>query len=573
MNIERVSAVPAIMVAAMAMSAPAVAQTASQLTPPSFAPQVRQLPEGGVAVEAAPGLETPPGADALTVTLKEVTVEGGRAELEAQSRALAAPLAGHPIKVSDLFAAARAIQGLYARAGYVLARVTVPAQTLNDGTSARLVVLDGFIERIDIRAVPKAIRGRVEALLAPLNGKRGVTLGEIERALVLAGELPGTQLRSALEAGKEPGGTVLTIEAYHQSVTAQLTIDNGLGHSLGHVSAGLGVQLNSVAGLGEQIYLFANGYPGGGYLTGHPRNRALAGGILLPLTPDGLVLNLEAVNTRATPEAMVGALGTTSRFERYSARLRYAVARRRAYTLDAEIGFDLQEDRQDLISPIVAPFSLDRLRILRVKAGGTWFTPWNGTLRADATASFGLAGLGARTAADATFLQPLSREGADADFQRLEAQLTYRQPFGPHLGASIAFDGQTSFGNPLLVSEQLGLAQSSGLSTFDAGSIQGDSGYVARGEVISPWGFRLGPDSVSIAPYAFGAIGTAHLEMPTALERANVTGKSYGLGIRLGAATPASFRGASLTLEWGRRERNDGSPAGNRFTATAAIQL
>ena len=102
--------------------------------------------------------------------------------------------------------------------------------------------------------------------------------------------------------------------------------------------------------------------------------------------------------------------------------------------------------------------------------------------------------------------------------------------------------GQTSFGQPLARSEQIGLAGSTALSTFDTGLIQGDAGYVVRGETQFPFataftlpfgvsslpaqqgsGLPPGdttPGAMVLTPYAFGAFGQVFLEKPSALENA-----------------------------------------------------
>ncbi|MFX7764146.1 hypothetical protein ABTK05_21030, partial [Acinetobacter baumannii] len=77
-------------------------------------------------------------------------------------------------------------------------------------------------------------------------------------------DTPGTILRSTLTAGGTPGASVLVVEAKHRIVTGQLTIDNTLSSALGRVNSGIGVELNSAAGAGEQLYLRASGYPNGG---------------------------------------------------------------------------------------------------------------------------------------------------------------------------------------------------------------------------------------------------------------------------------------------------------------------
>ena len=64
----------------------------------------------------------------------------------------------------------------YAAAGYVLVRVVLPPQQLLNGARLKLVVVDGFIERIETRDVPERVRHRITTLVGPLTGRRGLTL-------------------------------------------------------------------------------------------------------------------------------------------------------------------------------------------------------------------------------------------------------------------------------------------------------------------------------------------------------------------------------------------------------------
>src|SRR5690606_36883149 len=78
--------------------------------------------------------------------------------------------------------------------------------------------------------------------------------------------------------------------------------------------------------------------------------------------------------------------------------------------------------------------SQDRLRVLRVGADLSWSGPGDALITAGVTGSLGINGLGARSAAIAALsLTPLSRQGADADFHKLEVDLGYRQPIAEHL--------------------------------------------------------------------------------------------------------------------------------------------
>lgn len=453
--------------------------------------------------------------------------------------------------------------------------MVLPPQKLANGARLRLVVVNGFVERVDTQNLPIEVRGRIESVLAPLIGRAGVTLPEIERLLLLAGDTPGTALRSTLTPGAAEGATVLVVEARYRPVAGLFTADNTLSRALGRYTLGTGLDVNSAFGFGEQSYFRANGYPNGGnrgFFERYPRNRALAGGVIVPLGTDGLTFNLEGTSARATPLPVSG-VGFTSLFERLAARIRYPVIRSRDLTVNVEAAFDAQEERLSLLAPIRAPISLDQLRIVRAGADALWLTPTGAVATGRLTASFGIDGLGARTIRDATPTLPLSRFGADAEFQKLDLTAGISQPVAEHLTVDVRARGQTSFGQALLRSEQIGIATLTGLSAFDAGTLQGDAGYVVRGELQVPFTFAVEGGAVVLSPYLFGAGGQVFLAIPTALERPSIKAASYGSGLRLAGAPEAGFSGASVTVEYGRQARNDGVREGDRFTFAAAIQF
>jgi len=554
----------------------AQAQTASQITPPSFRPNLER--PGGFALTGAAGLATPTGAEKLFVKLSAIQIKGGTPELAAATAELERRLVGRSVSGAEVFAAARDLEAAYAKAGYVLVRVVLPPQHLVDGARLKLTVVDGFIERVELKDVPERVRHRVAGLIEPLVGRRGVTLTEIERRVLLAGDTPGVVLRSTLAPGTAVGATVLAIGATYQPVSAILTFDNSMSQALGRTTMGAGVDFNSVAGFGELVYLRANGHPEGGangYFDRYPTNRGLAAGFIVPLWVDGLTFNAEGTDARTTPQASLG-VQTTDTFQRLSLRLRYAWLRGRAANLNSEVAFDAQDEIQSLfVAAAPIPLSLDRLRIVRFTNDGDLQTPWGAAISGRVTGSFGIDAVGARSAADATALLPLSRQGADDTFQKVDVMFGYAHSVLEHLAVSLTARAQTSFGRPLLRSEQIGIANTSSLSGFDTGSIVGDRGYVARGEVSSPWTLPLPTTAVGVvaAPYVFGAYGEVVLEDPTALETARVDATSCGVGVRFSGAASGGLSNGSVTFEYAHATRNDGVAAGDRFVGVTAFRF
>lgn len=58
----------------------------------------------------------------------------------------------------------------------MLVRVVIPQQSLRNGERLRLVVVNGFIERLDTAAIPEPVRGRINRVIRPLTGRCSLKL-------------------------------------------------------------------------------------------------------------------------------------------------------------------------------------------------------------------------------------------------------------------------------------------------------------------------------------------------------------------------------------------------------------
>lgn len=534
------------------------AQTASQIAPPPVRHEVQPLRDGGVSAVPAPEPVSPGSGGNLRVQVRQVVVTGGMASMRDRTAVIASGVSHRLVSVAELYAAAHDLEAAYARAGYILVRVVVPAQDLRDGGDVTLVVVNGFIERIDTSALPPQIRDYVARTLAPLARRPGVRLSDIERKVLLAGDAPGAFLRTTLARGSEPGGTVLIVQAQFVAHSASVDVDDSVGHSLGTYSSGLNFALNSPYGQGEQLYARVDGDPANGWngIGAHnPINRSLALGGVVPLRHDGLSISFDALGARTAPQHSAGALGLASDFGRVALGLHYAVVRTRQLNLNAGLSIDADKDRLSAITPVKAPVSLDRTRVVRLGLDA-FAVQGDSSLTGSVTASFGLAGLGARTQAQATPDLPLSRQGADARFSKLEAEIGYLSNLGRCVQFSLHVRGQSSFGKPLLTSEQAGLAGPGGLSAFDSGLVQGDQALLARAELAAPGAVSVTVAGMGASPYVFVAAGKAIIEDPTALEPNHIDASSYGLGVRTSLNRPPQG-GIFLTLEWARGWRGD----------------
>lgn len=125
----------------------------------------------------------------LDVLVSQIKITGNFAELELETEAEIRRFSGRRLSVSQIYDFAQTLEKIYARAGYTLARVTVPPQKLVDRGQLIVIVVDGFIEDIDVSNLPDRVRTVVASRVGFLIGRRHIKLGEIERGLLLAGDV------------------------------------------------------------------------------------------------------------------------------------------------------------------------------------------------------------------------------------------------------------------------------------------------------------------------------------------------------------------------------------------------
>src|ERR1700676_1666560 len=308
---------------AFPFAALAQAVAPSQVTPQTLRPAAPSAP-GELDLSGGARLQTPAGTAALSFIVGRVRIEGAFPELESETRSLTRTVEGHRVTVAQIYEFANALEQAYERAGYVLVRVTVPPQKLNDRGPLRIVVVDGFIEKVQVDNVPDRVRVLVANRMASLVGRRHIKLDEIERRLLIAGDVPGLRLKSTLARGKALGGALLVLEGTHQVVSATASIDNHLPTSLGTWSYGGSVAFNSAFGFGEQFY--GSAQSGGGperIFDSNSPLRILGAGAVLPLGLDGWVLNPEYTNSRSLPITVNGGLVSIGEFQRFALRTSY----------------------------------------------------------------------------------------------------------------------------------------------------------------------------------------------------------------------------------------------------------
>ena len=556
---------------------PALAQTtpsAGQLTPRSFEPQTNQQ-QPSFSFTPSETMGAPPGADKAHLNIRKVVLKGGDAAFTERTEEILSAVRGRNLPVSAFYEAAAKVQQLYSENGYFIVRVVIPPQDVKNGGVLKLEMIDGFIESVNIEGLAPQLKQRVARTLARLIGERHLKRGAFDRALLLAADTPGLDLKSNLAPAKADYGTVLTVVGVYHPLSAEASADNSLSKSLGAYTSTISAAANSVFGLGEQLYMSATGAPNSGLMNDTSPRRLVATGVTMPIGYDGLSSNLEYAWSTTMPLIAPGTLATNSNYERLSFKLSYPVVKTENSTIAARLIFDAT-DETNRATAFNAVLYDDSLRTLRGGLDLNYNYASGTTANAGVDLSQGIRGLGSRGAGDATVIDPISQAGASDQFSKLSARFLVHQNLPVGFALELTGRGQYAATGPLMNSEKFTLGGPADLSAYDASSFIGDHGWLLRGELQ----YNYQPQWVGFAPafkpYLFAARGQVFTINPTSAELAVNGADSFGLGLR--GALPLSYptlKQVDLAFE-GARQLSDNPmtvPNSWRFNFSSSIRF
>jgi hemolysin activation/secretion protein len=544
----------------------------SQVAPPVIAPPPAA---GRIAIPQVPaGTQIPPQAKKLTFKLLGFDIRGEFEEFAAKRHELEAPLVGKTVTVAEIFEFADQLQQIYAKAGYPLVRIVLLPQELDGAARIKLNIIDGFVERLDVDALPLQVQGRVATVLARLLNKTHLTQAELERRLLIAGETPGLTLNATFAPGQEIGGSILVLTGRYRPVSMSVYMDNAMPEVFGTGQGVVSASANSVLGLGEQVTVQAAGLPSHDYVAEMPTRRYFTGTFSIPLGVNGWRFEAGGTDGVTTPHGDPIA-ATKGVYNEGYVKLAYEALKRRDYELTVNARLDAANQKIDtmIVDPAVL-LSSDRTRVLRTGADGIWKLPQFGTtVIYGGNYSRGLDALGARMASEAPPWMPLSRQGADAVFDKVDGHLEIDQALPYDFFVNFYASGQDSFRRALLTSEQFDIDGSRMLSGFTAGSLPGDTAWVVRGEFGHNFTAQLPYGGLVLTPYLFAATGERILEDPTVLEIGDVHATNYGGGVRFNIVPPSANLPTTYGfVEGSHRTTNLPGYSGERIFAGLLLQ-
>lgn len=512
-------------------SVPALAQSTapSSVIPETLRPEANgQTPQ--IIRPETSAISPPSGAEGLRVTLSSVDVEGGYAELADQIAIVTNRLINTSVSLEQIYAAASEIEAIHARAGYVLVRAAIPPQSLAGGGVLKIIIVDGFIEGVDVTALPNRARKSVLARTAPLIRKGHIGLKQLERPVLIAGETPGLSMTSSLVRGAENGGARLVLAGTQKLISGNIGAENSLAPSLGRHIINAQLSINSPSGYGEQIYAFAaTGYDITKIFEDDNPVRVLGGGILFPLRDARLSINPEVTFARTQPLPQINIPQTRGNLTRLTLRASYLLIKSRSSQLAVDAALEHLEQSND------APMFNVRLSEDRFMVARLGFRYNNRAERGTQMVISGQISQGV-SSKDVATDQPtdigFSRQGSDPAFTKLNLSFRSASSIAKNWQMNFIAKGQTSFGDAVFRSEQSALEGSDALSAFVGDVTAVDESATVRVELARPFNVNL-PGKPQLAPYAFAAAGYGRINNPTALEREDTHAAALGAGLRI----------------------------------------
>ncbi len=440
--------------------------------------------------------------DKETLFVRAIALEGpdlGHAE---EVREILAPYENRKLTLGDIYAAADRITTLFRNAGYLVAKVYVPAQDARGG-ALRLKLVPGVYGTITINNASLVRDEFLHAVIdQALAGSPLIQKDPLERAMLLVSDLPGAGMpRVAIGPGQAPETSDFAFSVPEaRRADGYWVADNFGSPWTGRVRTSGAINVNSPLGLGDRLALF-------GMVS---QNAELVNGraaYSLPIGYDGLRGEVAAFRTTYALGGLYAATRGTGIADGLSATLTYAMRRQRDDSIYISGNFTHMGLNDKLLGVSFANRTIDlgTAAIARDTVGALIGLP----LTTSGSFSF--------TAGYVNFLDPTQKAsniaGADTagNYARINLSFVATLALNERLSLSTNLRAQKSLSGNLDSSQQMSLGGYFGVRSYDEG-LSGDSGYLVTPELKYALPAIPGVYGYGHAVGVFTDVGAAWLE-------------------------------------------------------------
>jgi hemolysin activation/secretion protein len=297
---------------------------------------------------------------------------------------------------------------------------------------------------------------------------RPVRRAEMERAILLVGDLPGVVVKESKYV-RQDGFGILLVTITQDRASAYAQIDNRGSKEIGPVRSTLLGSVNGLIQTGDELNVIIAQTPL------HPAEFVFARArYTMPVDSDGATVSASGSYGRANPGGLLDPLDVIG--ESSDAVLGYSkpLLRSRAQSLWGVVELRSLHSSQTLLG---SPLRNDRLATLTA-AVRSLFKTGLGTIRAEVAVSDGLPLPGVSHRGDAR----ISRSDGDARFVTGSFDVEWTTPVVGRLSIALASEGQIA-SRPLLATAEIGVGGPVFGRGYDYAERTGDEGILGSGEL------------------------------------------------------------------------------------------
>ena len=500
-----------------------------------------------------------------TVVIKEFKFKGNTLLSSEELNAALAHLIERPLDFARLQSSPVLVADLYRSKGWVVQTV-LPAQDIDKGTVI-IEIAEAVFGQTLISGTPATLVSQENILsIFAVQQEAGkfLNINAIDRALLLADDLPGVTVSGALTQGAKPGQTDLVLQmADEPRISASVSADNTGAVSTGSSRFMATMMLNSPNLSGDVVSLNAMKSQGSGYARV---------AYTLPIDPDGWRLGVNASRldyrliSAAYKDLSAKGNSTTTGIE-----LSYPWVRSRSFNLNTSLSADKKE--YDNFSSGTSTSAYKNIPMSLTLSGNSFDSLGQGGANSFSLAmTSGKLNLNGSPTQESDAITTQSAGG----YKKIRYVLSRQQQLDPILSLYGAFSGQWANKN-LDSSEKFYLGGSSGVRAYPSSEAGGTSGQMLNIEL------RLQlPDNWNITGfYDYGRISVnKYNEFPgaPAVNAFALKGSGIAVGWRNNdglsvQATYARRIGSNpnpITTDINRGADQDGTLRINRFWLTAS---
>lgn len=447
------------------------------------------------------GVLTAPVVAEELFEIRQIDVRGNTLLASDAIDRLLRPFVGRDKGFRDIQMALEALESAYRRAGYNAVQVITPEQELTGGT-LRLVVQETPVGKVTISGNRHFSEENIRAALPGLREGSSPNARRLSENVQLANENPARQIDVVLGVSETtPGQLDATVKVEDEApLRVFLNADNTGSESVGRHRTGIGLRH---ANLWNRDHIATFAYTTSPDAPQGTKVDIFSLGYRLPLFAIGDSIDLfyakSSINAPASSFAVDSSLGLSGKGDLYGIRWNHYFARHGEWSTRLVGGWDIKAMKTTCTNsgaPIPPGTSASctpyTTRPLSLTYSGTWQRPGAAAdfsagaaynlptgSRYDYTMTNGASGN------DRYSLVSGSRATRD-DFTVLKFSGSVSRSLPANWMARVAGSYQSSLGDPLPGSEQIGLAGAQAVRGFHERVVASDSGFVANIELYAP---------------------------------------------------------------------------------------